>query len=297
MNDARREPWDVRGKTVLVTGGSSGIGRATAIGLVRRGADVVLTSRDDARGEAAVRAVRAAAEGSAAVRYRTLDLASLASIERFARHLLAEVPALHVVVHNAGIVVPQRSETAEGFELTFGTNHLGMFRLQQLLEPRLIESAPARVVVVASSAHHRARTGLDFEDLQARRGYDAVQVYSASKLANVLFARQLARRLAGSGVTANALHPGVVATGFNADGGTGGVWGFAFKWLRPLLLSPERGARTSVHVACEPELSAVSGAYFSSCRQKAPSRAARDDAAALQLWKGSEELIAAGRAH
>ena len=271
METSNGEPWNVRGKTVLVTGGNSGIGKATVVELVRRGAHVQFTSRSAAKGEAAQGEIQALARGPAAgtVQTRQLDLASFLSIDSFAKDLLDQVPALDVVVHNAGLIQTERRETVDGFELTFGTNHLGTFLLNQLLLPRLRESAPARIVVVASNAHGRIKDGLDFDDLQSKLRYGAVDVYPASKLANILFTRQLAKRLAGSEVTANCLHPGVVASNFNADGGTGGMWGFTFKWLRPLLLSPKKGARTSVHLCCEPGIGAVNGAYFESCRVEA----------------------------
>ncbi len=286
------QPWDVRGKRVLVTGGNTGIGQATALELVRRGADVTITSRNAAKGEAARLAIQNAANDSDAgtIEVRELDLASFRSIDAFAERFLAEVPALHVLVHNAGLIQGERHETEDGFEVTFGTNHLGTFRLNQRLEALVRTSAPARIVVVASAAHRRTRKGLNFADLQSRQHYDAVQVYSDSKLANILFTRELAKRLEGSGVTANCLHPGVVATSFNSVGGHGGLWGFVFRWLKPLLLSPAKGARTSVYLCSEPSVAAVNGAYFSGCVETAPSRAALDDAAAKRLWEISEQL-------
>jgi NAD(P)-dependent dehydrogenase (short-subunit alcohol dehydrogenase family) len=295
METSNEVPWDVSGKTVLVTGGNSGIGKATAVELVRRGAHVVITSRSVAKGEAALSEIQASASGHAAgtVQMRELDLASFQAIDSFAKDLVDQVPALHVLVHNAGLIQKERRETVDGFEVTFGTNHLGTFRLNQLLLPLLRESAPARIVVVASNAHGRFKDGLDFDDLQSTRRYGAVDAYSASKLANILFTRQLAKRLEGSGVTANSLHPGVVASNFNTDGGVGGLWGFTFKWLRPLLLTPKKGARTSVYLVCEPGISAVNGAYFDSCHEATPSQAALDDAAGLRLWEISEALCAA----
>jgi len=296
MANSNGKPWDVRGKTVLVTGGNSGIGKATVVELVRRGAHVQFTSRSTAKGEAALGEIQALASGPTAgtVQVRQLDLASFQSIESFARDLLDEVPALHVLVHNAGLIQGERRETVDGFELTFGTNHLGTFRLNQLLLPRMRESAPARIVVVASNAHGRIKDGLDFDDLQSKLHYGAVDAYSASKLANSMFTRQLAKRLEGSAVTSNCLHPGVVASNFNANDGIGGLWGFTFKWLRPLLLTSVKGARTSVHLCCEPGISKVNGAYFDSCREATPSPAALDDAAALRLWEISEALCAGG---
>jgi len=288
-----------------VTGGNSGIGRATALELAARGAEVVITARDRAKGaaaedalnrELAERRMPASPGGLEAARvgsvvWMELDLADRSSIQAFTRAFLGRYPALHVLVHNAGLVLEDRRETVDGFEATFGVNHMGPFTLNGLLLDRLKASAPARVVVVASAAHFKARGGMDLDDLQSKRGYDGVSAYARSKLANVQFTKALARRLAGTGVTANCLHPGVVATDFAGDGDMpGGLWGWAFRWLRPLMLTPEKGARTSVHLACAPELDGVSGEYFVRCRQATPSGPARDEAAAEELWAVSEAL-------
>lgn len=295
MQTEQTESWNVRGKTVLLTGGNAGIGKATVRELAKRGANVIFTSRDEAKGEAALRELKQALTGpdDGQVSLRLLDLASFQSIERFSEQLLAEVPALHVLVHNAGLIQAERQETEDGFELTFGTNHFGTFRLNQLLEERLRESAPARIVVVASNAHTRTRKGLNFADLQSKQSYNAVEVYSDSKLANILFTRELAKRLDGTGVTVNCLHPGVVASRFNSVGGTGGLWGFVFKRLRFLLLSPEDGAKTSVYLCCEPGLDTVTGAYFDKCKVRTPSKRAQEDDAAKRLWLITEQLCSA----
>lgn len=296
--------WDIRGKTVLVTGGNSGIGRATALELARRGAEVVFTYRDEVRGRAAEEELRHAlaaermdtdgeADRRGSVAGMLLDLADFRSILAFAQAFTERYPALHVLVHNAGVVLSERRETVDGFEATFGTNHMGAFILTRLLLEHLKRSAPARVVVVASGAHFKARHGLDFDDLQSKRRYDGVDVYGRSKLANILFTRALAKRLEGTGVTANCLHPGVVASNFTGDGDAGGMWGFVFRYLRPFLLTTERGARTSVHLAACPELDGVSGEYFVRCRPATPSAPARDDAAAEQLWQVSDALCGA----
>jgi NAD(P)-dependent dehydrogenase (short-subunit alcohol dehydrogenase family) len=285
--------WDIAGKTVLVTGGNSGIGRVTALELARRGAHVTITARDAQKGARAVDELRAElAGGAGSLDWMLLDLADFQSILAFAKAFQATHEALHVLVHNAGLVLSERRETVDGFEATFGTNHMGPFILNRLLLDLVRASAPARIVVVASDAHKLARSGLDFDDLQTKHGYDGVPVYARSKLANILFTRELSRRLEGSGVTANCLHPGVVATGFTHDGDAGGLWGFIFKWMRPLLLTPEKGARTSVFLASAPEVSGVSGGYFVKQRLRKPSKAAADDAAALQLWEISDALTA-----
>jgi len=288
-------PWDIQGKTVLVTGGSAGIGTATVVALVEQGAHVIFTSRSAARGEAALQEIRSrlSPQTTGTAQLRLLDLASFASIAAFSEQLLREVPALHVVVHNAGLIQGERRETTDGLEMTFGTNHMGPFYLHQLLEERIRQSAPARIVVVASNAHRRITRGLDFADLQAQKHYDPVTSYSASKLANILFARHLSRRLDGSGITVNSLHPGVVASQFNSVGGAGGLWGFVFTWMRPILLTPERGARTTVFLCTDPSVSTISGAYFKRCKQARPTRAGQDDAAAARLWDASLALCPA----
>lgn len=282
---------DMQGKVVLITGGNTGIGKATAVALARMGARVTITSRDPDKGQAALADIRQQA-GSDAVQCMRLDLASLAGVRRFAAEFTAGHPRLDVLINNAGLVLKERSETVEGFETTFGVNHLGHFVLTHELLPLLRRSAPARVVVLASDAHRGAPDGLDFDDLQLHRKYGAWKAYCRSKLANLLFTLELAERLRGSGVTVNAVHPGVVATEFAASEDTGRLFGFLMKLSRWALLSPEQGARTSVHVASAPELAEVSGGYFARCKPARPSRAAQDRGAALRLWEISEQLTA-----
>ena len=216
---------------------------------------------------------------------------TLDSVARGADELLERCPRLDVLINNAGLVLSERTETKDGFEATFGINHLGPFALTQLLTERLIASAPARVVNVASVAHQGARRGLDFEDLQSLHHYRGMQAYSRSKLANILFTTELARRLAGTGVTANSLHPGTVATGFARDDDAKGFLAFGIKLIKPFILTPEKGARTSIYLASSPEVADVTGAYFVKCRPKTPSEAARNEVAAGLLWSISEELI------
>ncbi len=186
----------------------------------------------------------------------------------------------------------QRRETEDGFEATLGINHLGHFVLTELLLDRIKNSAPARIVNVASTAHKGARKGLDFDDLQATRSYGGMQVYSKSKLANIYFTTELARRLEGTGVTVNCLHPGTVATGYARDGDASGVLAFGVKVIKPFILTAAQGARTSIYLASSPEVAGVTGRYFVKCRARKPSAAARDDGAARRLWKQSEELVA-----
>lgn len=275
----------MQGKTVLITGGNTGIGKATAVELARKGAAVTITSRDPAKGEAAVADIRRES-GSDAVDVMRLDLASLAEVRRFAGEYLAARPRLDVLINNAGLILTDRSETVDGFETTFGVNHLGPFLLTHLLLDRLKASAPARIVVLSSDAH-RGAGGLDFDDLQARRSYRGLQVYCRSKLANALFTLELAERLRGTGVTVNAVHPGVVATELTRD-----FPKLFMKLSQLFLLTPEQGAACSLHVATAPELDGVTGEYFEKSRIKPAAAAALDEAAQERLWKLTEALVA-----
>jgi NAD(P)-dependent dehydrogenase (short-subunit alcohol dehydrogenase family) len=281
------------GRTVVITGGNSGIGKAAAVDLARAGARVVITARDPGRG-AAARDDIAAASGSDQVELSVFDLADLASVRAGAADLLERCPRLDVLVNNAGLILSDRRLSADGYEATFAINHLGPFLLTTLLLDRLKESAPARVVNVASTAHNFARRGMVFDDLMAERSYKPMEVYGRSKLANILFTTELARRLEGTGVTANCLHPGSVATGYARDGDTTGfmAWGTRIYAHLPISLTPEQGARTTVYLASSPDVAGTTGAYFAKCREKTPSAAARDDAAAARLWAVSEELVA-----
>jgi NAD(P)-dependent dehydrogenase (short-subunit alcohol dehydrogenase family) len=198
-----------------------------------------------------------------------------------------------VLVDNAGLIHQRRTETEEGFETTFGVNHLGHFLLTQLLLDRLHTSAPARVVVVASNAHKGARRGLDFDDLQGERRYRWMDAYNKSKLANIYFTRELARRLDGTDVTVNALHPGFVRSDFGRGGDLSGVYGWGIKYVAsPFAISPEKGARTTIYLASSPEVNGVTGGYFYKCKPATPSSVAQDYAAARRLWDVSEQLVA-----
>jgi NAD(P)-dependent dehydrogenase (short-subunit alcohol dehydrogenase family) len=283
--------WDLRTRTVVVTGASSGIGKETAVALASSGAKVVMTARDPVRGQVALDEVRSRSDGGQA-QLRMLDLASVASVRAFAEGLLADEPHLHVLVNNAGLVLSERRVTEDGFEQTFATNHLGPFLLTELLRPRLEASAPARIINVASIAHHAARRGIDFDDLQTEQRYSSLKAYSRSKLANVLHTRELARRLDGTGVTANALHPGAVASGFGRNEDTVGAEAILMSIAQPFLIIPAAGAATSVFLAMSPEVAAVSGEYFVRSKPARPSKAARDEEAAGRLWHASEQLVA-----
>ena len=275
------------GKRCLVTGATAGIGEVTARDLAGLGASVVLVGRDPGKCEATADRIRDRT-GNTAVETLVADLSSMAEVRRLADEFRGRHDRLDVLVANAGALFLERSETVDGFERTFALNHLSPFLLTNLLLEPLRAASPSRVVVVASDAHRGM--ALDFDDLQARRGrYRGMFAYGRSKLANILFARELARRLAGAGVTANALHPGFVASSFFS--GTGPArW--AMRRLADLFaIAPEEGARTSVHLASSPEVSGVSGRYFAKCREATPSAAARDVEAARRLWRASEDLV------
>lgn len=280
----------MNGKTVLITGGNTGIGLATAKALGALGAEIIITSRDHSKGAAAKAEIEQTIGRS--IRLERLDLASFASIRAFASRILETTPRLDVLINNAGLILDKRVTTEEGFEATFGINHIGHFLLTDLLLERLRESTPARIVVLASDAHYRAKSGLDFDDLMSERGsFRGFDVYAKSKLANVMFTRELAKRLEGSGVTVNAAHPGVVATEFAGKDDTRGIIGIFFGLIRPFLRTPAKGAATSVYLASSKEVEGVSGKYFADSREKPPSRPARDDEACKRLWEISEALI------
>jgi NAD(P)-dependent dehydrogenase (short-subunit alcohol dehydrogenase family) len=280
---------EMAGKLALITGGNAGIGKETAVGLARMGAHVVITSRNAERGRDAVVDIRQRS-GNEAVDVMALDLARLASVREFAAAFLAQYDRLDVLILNAGLVLGSRRVTEDGYETTFQVNHLGHFLLTELLRDRLIASAPSRVVVVASDAHKSARKGLDFDDLQSTH-YRGFSVYSKSKLANILFARELARRLDGTGVTANVVHPGFVASRFGRDGDFGVIGRIGMPFARPFALSSEQGAKTSIYVASDPAVEGITGTYWVKCAPVVPSDAALDDDAARRLWEVSEELV------
>lgn len=293
-----QQQWDMSGRTVVITGGNSGIGLEAAVDLARRGASVIITARRPERG-AAARDEVSRRSGVDDVGVVALDLASLASVRAAADELLATTDRIDVLINNAGAILSERTLTAEGFEATFGANHLGHHLLTNLLLDRLVASAPARIVNVASLAHRGAWRGMSWDDLDRSGGYNASQVYAESKLANILFTRELAARLVGTGVTANACHPGGVRSGFGSSEDTRGLERLAMVVGRPFLVSPARGAEPLVYLAASPEVAGVTGAYFTGgylpgVHQRTPSRAARDDEAARRLWALSDELVGLG---
>lgn len=280
--------WDVAGKTIVVTGATSGLGLEASAQLARRGARVVMVGRDAHRTDAAAADV-AARSGSREVSRFVCDFSSQASIRRLAEAFRARHDRLHVLVNNAGGVNKTRRVTADGLEMTFAVNHLGYFLLTNLLLDLLVRSAPARVVTVASIGHRRGT--LDFEDLGFERGgYSIMKAYQRSKLANVLFASELASRLAGADVTSNSLHPGSVATN---------IWSGAPLWakpiiallLRPRFLSAEKGAERIVQLAASPELEGVTGRYYEDGRETAPAPLACDARLGRRLWDVSAALV------
>ena len=278
------------GCVCLVTGATNGIGRETALGLARLGASVVVHGRVPARTEAAVEEIRSRS-GNPDVEPLLADFSALEDVRRAASEFLASGRPLHVLVNNAGVMRAAREVTEDGFEMMFGVNHLAPFLFTNLLLDRLRESAPARVVTVSSVAHRRAR--IDFDDLQHEHGrYRSMGVYGESKLANVLFSYELARRLEGTGVTANCLHPGVVRTGLT--GGNHGLYGrtmgLAAKLIGPLLLNSARGARTSIHPASSPDLDGVTGAYLDNSSVAQSSESSHDEESARRLWDVSATM-------
>jgi NAD(P)-dependent dehydrogenase (short-subunit alcohol dehydrogenase family) len=275
---------------MIVTGGNSGIGKAAAVALARAGARVVITARSADRGAKAVADI-SAASGSSSVELSVFDLGDLSSVRVGAAELLERCPRIDVLLNNAGLILSERALSADGYEATFAINHLGPFLLTDLLRPRLVASAPARIVNVASTAHTFARRGMVFDDLMAEQSYRQMEVYGRSKLANILFTTELAERLAGTGVTVNCLHPGSVATGYARDGDATGFLAWGVKVIAPFSLTPEQGARTSVYLCSSPDVEGVTGRYFAKCREKTPSANARDRAAAAQLWEISERLV------
>ncbi len=286
----------MEGKTVLVTGATNGIGKVTARELARMGARVVIAGRDPARTEHALAELRRAS-GNDDVHAMVADLSVQSEVRRLAGEFLQQNDALHVLVNNAGAVFTERTTTADGIERTFATNHLNYFLLTRLLVERLKESAPARIVNVSSRAHERS--AIAFDDLQAERSYTPMRVYGQSKLANVLFTYELARRLEGTGVTANCLHPGVVRTGFGKNNSDryGRLFAAAVRAAGLFFVSPEKGAETSVYLASSPDVDGITGRYFARCRATPSNAASHDIDAAQRLWEISERMcgIAAGQ--
>ena len=279
-----REP--VKYKTCIITGATAGIGLQTATRLGLLGARLLLVGRNRRKGEAALAQLRAKVPGLAVKMYYA-DLSQADEILRLVAALLNDAGRIDVLVNNAGAIFARREAMPDGLEHTFALNHMGYFRLTALLRPRLIASAPARIVNVASEAHRDAQ--LDFNDLQLSTRYSGWTAYRRSKLANILFTRELARQLGNTAVTVNCLHPGFVASDFGEN--NRGIWRLGIKVAKRFGgISVERGAETPVYLSSSPSVDEVNGKYFEDCRQRAPSEAAQDDAAAARLWEKSEKL-------
>lgn len=286
MKQIRGRP--MAGRTVLITGGTAGIGKATALGLSTMGANVAVTGRDGDRADAAAAEIGAA--GGGRVDVFIADLSSQAQVRRLADQVLYAFPRVDVLVNNAEEYWNTRLLTADGLEHTFALNHLAPFLLTTLLLDRLTDSAPARVVMVSSNAHAMGR--LDFDDLQGERSYSGARAYNQSKLANILFTYELARRMPAALMTANALDPGVVSTSFGADD-PAVAQRLPGPLLRPFMKTPNRGAATSIYLASDPDLGQVTGHFFARGRPRRSSERSYDRAAATRLWQASADLVAA----
>jgi NAD(P)-dependent dehydrogenase (short-subunit alcohol dehydrogenase family) len=274
------------GKVVLATGSTSGIGESTALGLAKQGATVVINGRDQARSELAAQRIQAKAIGSR-IEYIAGDLSTRTGVRGIAEAFRARHDRLDVLVNNVGAIFWKRDETTDGLERTFALNHLSYFHLTNALLDLLQASAPSRIVNVASNTHRGV--SIDFDDLQSKRSYNALRAYNESKLANVLFTYELARRIEGKGVTANALHPGVTRTNW---GKGGGIMSAVMWVVMRFVQSADRGAQTSVYLATSPELDRVSGKYFVKQTPVASSPESYHEGAARRLWDVSAALTA-----
>jgi NAD(P)-dependent dehydrogenase (short-subunit alcohol dehydrogenase family) len=275
----------MRGKTVVITGATSGIGEVAACTLARQGARIVLIARDHARGEHTLKRIEAVAPDLQHVVHYA-NLSRLAEMKRVAEVIAGSETRIDVLINNAGALFGTRQVTGDALEMTFATNHIAYFVVTNLLLARLQATPGARIVSTASEAHRRAK--LDFGDLQLEKGYSGFGMYGRSKLMNILFTRELARRLAGSGVTANCLHPGFVATRF-ADA-SGGLTSLMVKGAKKFALTPAEGAKTLIYLASSPEVEGVTGKYFEKCKEALPTAEAQNDADARRLWEISLQL-------
>ncbi len=275
------------GKVCLVTGATNGIGKVAARELAKMGAAMVIVGRNPAKTESTVHEIQSHT-GSSAVDSIVADLSSMAEVRRAAEEFKSRYKRLDVLVNNAGALFTSRQETVDGYEMTFALNHLSYFLLTNLLLDTLKTSAPARIVNVSSDAHRNAK--LDFDDLHIRQSYGiGSKAYERSKLANVLFTYELARRLAGTRVTANALHPGAVATGFGHN--NKGIVSLAFRLFDRFSITPEKGAETIIYLASSPEVEGVTGKYFYKRKPVDSSPESNNEAAAKRLWEISEQMV------
>jgi len=287
MTDAQKPTMPMANKVVLITGGTGGIGKATSIGLARLGARIGITGRDRARAEQAAADIRTAS-GNPAVDAFAADMTSQAEVRRLAVAVLAAYPRLDVLVNNVGGFWAHRHLTADGLERTFALNYLAPFLLTSLLLDRLTSSAPARVVTVSSGAQAMGR--IAFDDLQGTRNYSGQRAYSQSKLASVMFTNELARRLAGTGVTANCLHPGVVRTNFGSED-QARFFAVISRVTLPLLKTPAQGAQTAIYLASSPDMDGITGQFFANRKLKTANKAAYDTDLTARLWQVSADLV------
>lgn len=269
----------MKGKKVVITGPTKGIGRVTAVELAKKGADMILVARDEGRARELANEV-----GGADVFIG--DLSSVSEVKRIGDEIVKKHDRIDVLVNNAGALLMKRETTVDGYEKTFATNHLAYFVLTDKLLPALKNAPSARIVNVASEAHRQG--SIDFDDLMFEERWSGMKAHFSSKLANILFTAELARRLEGTKVTANSLHPGAIASGFAIN--NKGLVALGWKIISPFLLTSEKGARTSIFLASDPSVDGVTGKYFEKCAEKKPSRKARDMAAAHRLWQVSEDL-------
>ncbi|MDB4970610.1 MAG: short-chain dehydrogenase/reductase [Myxococcales bacterium] len=275
----------MKGKRIVVTGATTGIGRITALELAKLGAELVIIARDGAKAEALLPELKAA--GAPAAHAHLADLSLMSSVRAVAAEINAKYDRIDVLVNNAGAIFGPRIETAEGHERTFALNHLSYFLLTHLLLDRLKAAGKARIVNVSSDAHRPAR--VDFDNLELKTGYGGFKAYCLSKLMNLLFTYELARRLEGSGVTVNAAHPGPVASGFGSS--SSGLMRFGIALVRPFFLTPAQGARTSIWLASSPAVEGVSGKYFAKRKEKQPSKRALDVETQKRLWAETERIV------
>ncbi len=275
----------LKDKVCIITGANFGLGKATAIELAKLGATLVMVCRDKDRGNTALKEVRNTS-GSKSIELLIADMSSQQSIHDLAGQFKSKYDRLDVLVNNAGAIIGNKILSADGIEMTFALNHLGYFLLTHLLIDYLKASAPSRIVNVASGAHYGGE--MNFDDLQFEKKYDGWKAYGLSKLANVLFTYELVRRLEGTGVTANCLHPGVVNTGFGNSGTA--FFSFMFKLIKPFLISETKGAETQIYLSTSPELETVSGKYFSKKKAVKSSKYSYSGSAAKRLWDISLEM-------
>ena len=282
----------MQGKTVIITGGTSGIGEVAAIRLAEQGARIVLVARDKARTDATLAKLKGA-NATAQHAYHLADLSLISEMKRVAAEVAAAEPKIDVLINNAGAVFLSRQVSADGLEMTFATNHMAYFVVTNILLPNLRATPGARIVSTASDAHKSAK--LDLDDLQfVKRKYASFAVYGTSKLCNILFTRELARRLGAGGPTANCLHPGFVGTRFGSNNATNPFLRLIQRTIMTFGISPEEGAKTIIHLASAPDVATISGEYFYKCKIDTPSAAAQDDDAAARLWDVSKQISGVG---